>query len=87
MYSYGDIAMRAKPTMATDKARLVAYCDPTIKTKLEALAELRIRSVSNLIESILTDAIAEAEKSGELTVEDSEQSLPSRKQLSISELD
>jgi predicted transcriptional regulator len=53
-------------TVATNKARLVAYCDPEVKEKLEKLAELRLRSLSNLIESVLADEVAEAESSGEL---------------------
>jgi hypothetical protein len=45
---------------------LVAYCEPVIKEKLEKLAALRIRSLSNLVESIVIDAIAAAEEAGEL---------------------
>lgn len=52
--------------VATNKARLVAYCDPEIKEKLERLAELRLRSLSNLIESVLVEEVAKAEASGEL---------------------
>jgi hypothetical protein len=52
--------------VATNKARLVAYCDPEVKEKLERLAEARLRSLSNLIESVLVEEIAKAEKSGEL---------------------
>jgi hypothetical protein len=57
--------MSAK-TVATDKGRIVTYCEPTIKAKLEVLADLRFRSLSNLVESILAEAVAEAEESGEL---------------------
>jgi predicted transcriptional regulator len=52
--------------VATNKARLVAYCDPEIKEKLERLAELRLRSLSNLIESVLVEEVARAEAKGEL---------------------
>lgn len=52
--------------VATNKARLVAYCDPEIKEKLERLAETRLRSLSNLIESVLVEEVAKAEASGEL---------------------
>ncbi len=52
--------------MATDKARLVAYCSPEVKEKLERLAELRFRSVSNLIEVLVVEEVTRAETSGEL---------------------
>lgn len=52
--------------VATNKARLVAYCDPEIKEKLERLAETRLRSLSNLIESVLVEEVAKAEADGEL---------------------
>ncbi len=52
--------------VATNKARLVAYCEPEIKEKLERLAELRLRSLSNLIESVLVEEVARAEASGEM---------------------
>jgi hypothetical protein len=52
--------------VATNKARLVAYCDHETKEKLERLAEQRLRSLSNLIESVLVDEVAKAEASGEL---------------------
>ena len=52
--------------VATNKARIVAYCEPEIKEKLEKLAEVRLRSLSNLIESVLVEEIAKAEARGEL---------------------
>ncbi|NJR50648.1 MAG: hypothetical protein HC780_14830 [Leptolyngbyaceae cyanobacterium CSU_1_3] len=55
--------------VATNKARLVAYCEPEIKEKLERLAETRLRSLSNLIESVLVEEVAKAEASGELKVD------------------
>ena len=54
------------PTVATNKARLVAYCEHEMKAKLERLAELRFRSLSNLIEAVLAEEVARAEQSGEL---------------------
>lgn len=53
----------------TSKARLVAYCDPEIKEKLERLADSRLQSLSNLIESVLVEEVAEAEANGELSSE------------------
>lgn len=64
--------MVSKAGVATDKARLIAYCDPELKRKSEALAELRFRSLSNLIESVLAAEVAKAEQSGELASLDSE---------------
>jgi len=52
--------------VATNKARLVSYVEPEIKEKLEKLAEVRLRSLSNLIEAVLVDEVAKAEASGEL---------------------
>ncbi|WOB45494.1 ribbon-helix-helix protein, CopG family [Thermoleptolyngbya oregonensis NK1-22] len=56
--------------VATDKARIVAYCTHDMKRKLEKLADLRFRSVSNLIEAVLAEEIARAEASGELPPSD-----------------
>lgn len=58
--------MSGRNSVATDKARIVAYCDPAIKTKLERLADLKVRSLSNLVELLLMEAVADAEASGEL---------------------
>ena len=52
--------------MATDKAKLFAYVDHTLKAKIEKLADQRLRSVSNLVESVMAEEIARAEQSGEL---------------------
>ncbi|PZO55457.1 MAG: hypothetical protein DCF15_10430 [Phormidesmis priestleyi] len=62
--------MVSKASVATDKARLVAYCDPELKQKLERLAELRFRSLSNLVESVAAAEVAKAEQSGELAIHD-----------------
>ena len=52
--------------VATNKARLVTYCEPEVKEKLERLAEAQLRSLSNLIEKILVDEVNRAEATGEL---------------------
>ena len=52
--------------VATNKARLVAYCDPEIKEKLERLAEARLRSLRNLLESVLVEEVARAEANNEI---------------------
>jgi len=62
--------------VATNKARLVAYCDPEIKEKLEKLAEGRLRSLSNLIESILVEEVTKAEATGELPSKSEESRSP-----------
>jgi|688.fasta_scaffold1227707_1 hypothetical protein len=54
--------------MPTDKAKLFAYVDPSLKSKIERLADLRLRSVSNLVESVMAEEIARAEKTGELSI-------------------
>jgi hypothetical protein len=62
--------MSPDPAVATDKAKLFAYVDPTLKAKIEHLAEARLRSVSNLVESVMAEEVARAEKSGELPLTD-----------------
>lgn len=57
--------------VATDKAKLFAYVDPALKEKIERLAAVRLRSVSNLVESVMADEVREAEQSGELPKEKS----------------
>lgn len=52
--------------VATDKAKLFAYVEPGLKAKIERLADVRFRSVSNLVESVMADEIRRAEQSGEL---------------------
>jgi len=52
--------------MATNKSKIVVYVQPEIKTKLETLADLRFRKVSNLAEKLLVELVREAEESGEL---------------------
>jgi predicted transcriptional regulator len=62
--------MNSFESVATDKARIVTYCSHEMKRKLEKLADLRFRSVSNLIEAVLAEEIARAEANGELPAKD-----------------
>jgi hypothetical protein len=50
----------------TDKARVAAYIDWELKEKLEALAALEDRSVSNFVERLIKEAVSEAEREGKL---------------------
>lgn len=50
----------------TDRARVAAYIDWELKEKLEALAALEDRSVSNFIERLIKEAVIKAEESGQL---------------------
>jgi hypothetical protein len=61
--------MYSSETVATDKAKLFAYVDPALKAKIERLADQRLRSVSNLVESVMAEEVAKAERSGELPTE------------------
>jgi hypothetical protein len=56
--------------VATKKARVVTYLDWEIKEKAERLAATRRRSLSNLLEVLIEDAVKEAEATGELPVEE-----------------
>jgi hypothetical protein len=58
--------MNPSKNVATDKAKLFAYVDPALKAKIEKLASLRLRSVSNLVESVMAAEAANAERTGEL---------------------
>ena len=58
--------MKLNEVVATDKAKLFAYVDPELKAKIEKLAEIRLRSVSNLVEVVMNEEIRRAEQSGEL---------------------
>lgn len=53
-------------TVATDKVRVSTYIEDELKPKLEMLAKVRKRSVSNLIEVLCQEAVDRAEKEGEL---------------------
>jgi hypothetical protein len=65
--------MHPSESVATDKAKLFAYVDPTLKAKIERLADQRLRSVSNLVESVMAEEVARAERSGELSTETSQE--------------
>lgn len=58
--------MTSSEKVATDKAKLFAYVDPELKDKIERLASIRLRSVSNLVEAVMHDEVRRAEQSGEL---------------------
>jgi hypothetical protein len=59
--------MKSGSPVATDKAKLFAYVDPELKAKIERLADIRLRSVSNLVESVMAEEVARAEQAGLLT--------------------
>jgi predicted transcriptional regulator len=50
----------------TDKARVATYIDEELKQKLEKLAALEDRSVSNFLERLLKQIIEQAEKEGKI---------------------
>ena len=50
----------------TDKARVATYIDEELKQKLERLAALEDRSVSNFLERLIKQAVDQAEKEGKL---------------------
>ncbi len=52
--------------MPTDKARVATYIDEELKKKLEKLAELEDRSVSNFLERVIKDVVAKAEQEGKI---------------------
>jgi hypothetical protein len=53
-------------TVATDKKRLVTYISVDVADKLQLLAEVRLRTISNMIEFIITEAVTQAEETGEI---------------------
>lgn len=53
-------------SLATDKSKVMAYMDGPVKQELERLAEIRNRSMSNLIETLVLAEIQRARESGEL---------------------
>lgn len=52
--------------MATDKAKLMVYLDPSYKEWLGKLASTQNRSMSNYVETLIIERIDEAIESGEL---------------------
>lgn len=53
-------------TLATDKCRVSTYITEDLKIELEKLAKVRDRSLSNLIERIIKQEIAQAKANGEI---------------------
>jgi macrodomain Ter protein organizer (MatP/YcbG family) len=53
-------------TVATDKKKISAYLEESVKEDAEKLAKLEKRSLSNLVEVLIEDAIAKAKKDGRL---------------------
>ena len=60
--------------MATDKEKTFSYLTPSLKVKAKRLAEIRFRSLSSLIESVLAAEVRKAEDSGELPARGDESS-------------
>ena len=52
------------PDMGTDKAKLLVYMDPSYKEGLKHLAATQARSMSNLIEWLVIQAVDEAREKG-----------------------
>ena len=52
--------------MATDKAKLMVYLDPSYKEWLGKLASTQNRSMSNYVETLIIERIDKAIESGEL---------------------
>ncbi|GAB4469474.1 MAG: hypothetical protein OHK0037_27730 [Elainellaceae cyanobacterium] len=52
--------------VATSKAKVMAYIEPELKEDLERLADVRNRSISNLLETLIRDEIEQAKTTGEL---------------------
>ena len=53
-------------TMPTNKAKVGTYIDQSLKDDLEALAALESRSISNLVEVLLKEAVARAKAEGRI---------------------
>ncbi len=56
----------------TNLARVAFYLDPDLKEKLDKLAKVRRRTLSNLMAVIAENAIEEAEKNGEISINNSD---------------
>ena len=52
--------------MATDKAKLMVYLDPSYKEWLGKLAAAQNRSMSNYVETLIIETVDKAVESGEL---------------------
>jgi hypothetical protein len=58
--------------MATDKAKLMVYLDPSYKEWLGKLAAAQNRSMSNYVETLIIETVDKAVESGELPPMESE---------------
>lgn len=54
--------------MPTEKANITAYVDEDLKRKVELLAAAESRSISNLVEVLLKNAVAKAERDGVISI-------------------
>ncbi|XHX75687.1 MAG: hypothetical protein RBJ76_00050 (plasmid) [Stenomitos frigidus ULC029] len=54
--------------VATEKKRLVTYMSVEVVDKLQLLAEVRMRTMSNMIEVLVAEAVDKAEKDGEIKI-------------------
>lgn len=61
--------------MATDKAKLMVYLDPSYKEWLGKLAAAQNRSMSNYVETLIIETVDKAIQSGELPPMESEDDL------------
>ncbi|MEP0889915.1 ribbon-helix-helix protein, CopG family [Leptolyngbya sp. FACHB-16] len=50
----------------TDKARVATYIEEELKQKLEKLAALEDRSVSNFLERLIKQVVEQAEQEGKI---------------------
>lgn len=50
----------------TDKARVATYIEEDLKKKLEQLAALEDRSVSNFLERLIKQVVEQAEREGRI---------------------
>lgn len=53
------------PRNTTPKAKIVVYCDTSLRREVKAEAALQNRSLSNLVETILEEYFANKEKQDE----------------------
>jgi molybdopterin-guanine dinucleotide biosynthesis protein A len=60
------VAVSQIAPMPTKNPRVVVYLTPELKAALEALAEKRNRSVSNLLETLAKNEVESAKERGEL---------------------
>ncbi len=67
-YECGKVQGKAMVALlvTTNKTRVSLYVEEWLKVRLDQLAKVRRRSLSNLIEVICEDAVLRAEETGEL---------------------